>query len=46
MEALKIEIVNPKVLQPAKEMEDVNLIKVTDEPIAKLQAYLKKDVKE
>jgi len=42
MEALKIEILNPKALQLIKGMEDLNLIKVTDEPVSKLQSYLKK----
>lgn len=42
MEALKIEILNPKALQLIKEMQDLNLIKVTDEPVSKLQSYLKK----
>jgi hypothetical protein len=42
MEALKIEILNPKALQFIKEMQDLNLIKVTEEPVSKLQSYLKK----
>ena len=42
MEALKIEILNPKALQLIKEMQDLNLIKVTTEPVSKLQPYLKK----
>lgn len=42
MEAIKIEILNPKALKLIKEMQDMKLIKVTDEPISKLQAYLKK----
>ena len=42
MEALKIEILNPKALQLIKGMQDLNLIRVTDEPASKLQAYLKK----
>ena len=42
MEALKIEILNPKALQLIKGMQDLNLIKVTDEPVSKLQSYLKK----
>jgi hypothetical protein len=42
MEALKIEILNPKALQLIKGMQDLNLIKVTNEPVSKLQAYLKK----
>ena len=42
MEALKIEILNPKALKIIKEMQDLNLIKISDEPISKLQSYLKK----
>lgn len=42
MEALKIEILNPKALQLIKGMQDLKLIKVTDEPISALKDYLKK----
>lgn len=42
MEALKIEILNPKALQLIKEMQDLNYIKVTDSPVSELQSYLKK----
>ena len=42
MEALKIEILNPKALQLIKGMEDLKLIKVSDEPVSTLKAYLKK----
>ena len=42
MEALKIEILNPKALQLIKGMQDLKLIKVSDEPISTLKAYLKK----
>lgn len=42
MEALKIEILNPKALQLIKGMQDLKLIKVSDEPISALKAYLKK----
>jgi hypothetical protein len=42
MEALKIEILNPKALQLIKALQDLNLIKVTEEPGSKLQSYLKK----
>ena len=42
MEALKIEILNPKALQLIKGMQDLKLIKVSDEPISTLQTYLKK----
>lgn len=42
MEALKIEILNPKALQLIKGMQDLNLIKVTNEPVSALKLYLKK----
>lgn len=42
MEALKIEILNPKALQLIKGMQDLKLIKVSDEPVSSLKAYLKK----
>ncbi len=42
MEAIKIEILNPKALPLLKGMQDLNLIKVTHEPVSKLQSYLKK----
>lgn len=42
MDALRIEILNPKALQLIKGMQDLELIKVTEEPEAKLKAYLKK----
>ena len=42
MEALKIEILNPKALQLIKGMQDLKLIKVSDEPTSTLKAYLKK----
>ncbi len=42
MEALKIEILNPKALQLIKGMQALNLIRVSDEPVSKLKAYLKK----
>ena len=42
MEALKIEILNPKALQLIKGMQDLKLIKVSNEPISKMKAYLKK----
>lgn len=42
MEALKIEILNPKALQLIKGMQDLKLIKVSDEPVSTLKAYLKK----
>jgi hypothetical protein len=42
MEALKIEILNPKALKLIKGMQDLKLIKVSDEPVSTLKAYLKK----
>ncbi len=42
MEALKIEILNPKALQLIKGMQDLKLIKVSDEPVSTIKSYLKK----
>lgn len=42
METLKIEILNPKALNLIKGMEDLNLIKVSEEPVSRLTSYLKK----
>ena len=42
MEALKIEILNPKALQLIRGMQDLKLIKVTDEPASALKTYLRK----
>lgn len=42
MDALKIEILNPKALQLIKGMQELKLIKVSDEPVSTLKAYLKK----
>ena len=42
MEALKIEILNPKALQFIKGMQELKLIKVSDDPVSTLKAYLKK----
>lgn len=42
MEALRIEILNPKALQLIKGMQDLKLIKVSDEPASVLSTYLKK----
>lgn len=42
MEALKIEILNPKALQLIKGMQDLKLIKISDEPASTLKVYLKK----
>jgi len=42
MEALKIEILNPKALQLIKGMQELKLIKISEEPVSSLKAYLKK----
>ena len=42
MEALKIEVLNPKALKLIKGMEDLKLIKVTAERKDDIQVYLKK----
>jgi hypothetical protein len=42
MGVIKIEILNPKALQLIKGMQDLNLIKVSDEPTSSIHAYLKK----
>ena len=42
MEALKIEILNPKALQLIKGMQDLKPIKVSEEPVSTVKAYLKK----
>ena len=42
MQALKIEILNPKALQLIKGMEDLKIINVSDEPVSTLKTYLKK----
>jgi hypothetical protein len=42
MEAFKIEILNPKAMQLIKGMQDLNLIKITDNTVSALQNYLSK----
>jgi hypothetical protein len=42
MGAITIEILNPKALQLIKGMQDLNLIKVSDEPVPNVETYLKK----
>lgn len=42
MEALKIEIINPKALTLIKGMQELDLIKISDESSSKLKSYLKK----
>ncbi len=42
MEALTITVLNQKALQLIKGMQDLNLIRVNEEPASKVKAYLKK----
>ncbi len=42
MEDLRIEILNPKALKLIKGMQDLNLIKISNEPNSALKVYLKK----
>lgn len=42
MEALKIEILNPKALKLIKGLQELNLIRITDEATSALKAFLKK----
>ena len=42
MEAIRIEILNKKAMSLIKGMQELNLIKVTEEPTSKVKAYLKK----
>jgi len=42
MKTLRIEILNPKALQVIKGMQEQNLIRVDNEPVSKLKAFLKK----
>jgi hypothetical protein len=42
MEALKIEILNPKALKLIKGMQELNLIRVSQDPTSTLTTYLKK----
>ena len=42
MQALKIEILNPKALQLIKGMQELKLIRISDGPVSPLKAYLKK----
>ena len=42
IQAIKIEILNPKALQLIKGMQDLKLIKVSDEPVSALKTYLKR----
>ena len=39
---LRVDILNPKALKLIKGMQDLNLIKVSEEPASKLKTYLKK----
>ena len=40
MEAYKLEILDPKALKLIKGMQDLNLIRVTKEPVSSMQLYL------
>jgi hypothetical protein len=42
MNTLRVDILNPKALKLIKGMQDLNLIKVCEEPASKLKTYLKK----
>lgn len=41
MDAIKIEILNPKALQLIEGMQNLNLIKIQEEPASLLKKYLK-----
>ncbi len=42
MSTITVDILNPKALTLIKGMQDLKLIKVSDEPASKLKTYLKK----
>ncbi len=42
MQSLKIEILNTKALKLIKGMQELKLIKVSEQPVTKLKVYLKK----
>ena len=42
MEALKIEIINPKALKLIESMQELQLIKITEEPTSTIKTYLNK----
>jgi len=42
MSTIRIEILNPNALKLIEGMQDLKLIKVSDEPESKLKTYLKK----
>jgi hypothetical protein len=42
MEAIKIEILNPKALTLIKGMQELDLIRVSEAPASRLKSYLKK----
>ena len=42
MEAYKLEILDPKALKLIKGIQDLNLIRVTKEPVSSVQLYLNK----
>lgn len=42
MNAIRIEILNPKALQLIKDLQELDLIKISDEPSSLLGSYLDK----
>jgi hypothetical protein len=42
MEALRIEILNPKAMQLIKGMVDLSLISISEEPVGSVKDYLEK----
>lgn len=42
MEALRIEILDQKAMKLIKGMQELNLIKISEEPASKVKTYLKK----
>ncbi|MCF8459550.1 MAG: hypothetical protein K9G46_02410 [Flavobacteriales bacterium] len=42
MSAIRIEIINPKALKLLQGMQELNLIKVSEEPVSELTSYLEK----
>ena len=42
MEAIRIEILNPKAMQLINSLQDLKLIKVKKEPVSLLKTYLQK----
>ena len=42
MNEYKLEILNPKALQLIKDMEELELVRISQEPVSALQSYLKR----